>query len=252
MFDIRDITFTIPFRKDSDERLENLLTVIKYLKKYFDTNILVCEQDDSRKFPEVDGVEYEFIPTGDYKLLRTQLLNKMARMAKTPYIANYDTDVILKPEQYVDSVRALRENIYDGVFPYDGRFFNFITDIRRAIIDRLDVSEITDGHGHINHPNSVGGALFWNKQKFIEGGMENENFKSWGWEDTERACRFAKLGYRLGRVQGILYHLNHPTSQNSSNTNHAPYQENQAEYYKVARMSKQELQAYVNSWTWNK
>lgn len=250
MFDMKDITFTIPFKKDSDERLENLLTIIKYIKKYFDTNIMVCEQDDTRKFPEVDGIQYVFIPAGNYVLLRTHLLNKMARMAQTPFIANYDTDVIFRPEQYSQAIQILRENKADGVFPYDGRFFNFIHDIRKAIMDRLDVSEITDGHGHINHPNSVGGALFWNKQKFIEGGMENENFKSWGYEDNERMSRFSKLGYRIARIPGILYHLNHPTSPNSSNTQHKAYQENQWEFYKVANMSKEQLRAYVNSWPW--
>lgn len=250
MIDMMDLTFTIPFKKDSDERLENILTIIKYLKKYFNTNILVCEQDDTRKFPQVDGIRYEFIQSANYIMLRTQLLNKMVKMANTPFIANYDTDVIFTPEQYILALNILRDNTSDGVFPYDGRFFNFINEFRRSIIDRLDISGLTDIHGHLNHPQSVGGAIFWNKQKFIEGGMENENFKSWGFEDTERACRFTKLGYRIARVSGILYHLNHPVSSNSSNTRHNEYNMNQQEYYKVHNMNKIQLREYVNTWEW--
>lgn len=250
--DLKDVTFTIPFKKDSDERLENILTIIKYLQKYFDTNIIVAEQDDVRKFPTVDGIEYVFFPATNYLMLRTTLLNKMCKMTKTPYIANYDTDVIFTVDQYVQAVNGLRSNVVDGVFPYAGRFMNYIGAERQRIISTLSLDGITEANGHLNHPNSVGGALIWNKQKFIEGGMENENFKSWGFEDNERMVRFTRLGYRIGRVAGILYHLNHPVSQNSSNTQHKAYNDNQIECNKVASMGIEQLKQYVKSWNWTK
>lgn len=245
-----DLTFTIPFKKDSDERLENIVTIIKYLKKYFHTNIMVYEQDSVRNFPNIPDVNYEFIQSENILLPRTHILNKMAKMTTTTYIANYDTDVLMCPDQYKIAISLLRENKTDGVFPYDGRFFNFINDNRKKIIDSLDVTGLNEKDGHLNHPNSVGGAIFWNKQKFIEGGMENQNFISWGWEDTERANRFLKLGFRMCRVNGILYHLNHPTSINSSNTSHTAYNENYKEYCKVASMNPAQLREYIKSWGW--
>lgn len=250
--DLKDITFTIPFKKDTDERLENITTIIKYLQKYFDTNIIVAEQDDTRKLPNIDGIEYVFFPTTNYIMLRTTLLNKMCKMVRTPFVANYDTDVLFNVNQYVEAISALRANAVDAVFPYNGRFMNYIGQERSKIITNLSLDGILESHGHLNHPNSVGGALFWNKQRFIEGGMENENFKSWGFEDNERMIRFGKLGYRIARVNGILYHLNHPVSQNSSNTQHKAYNDNQIECNKVASMSVEQLKQYIKSWNWTK
>jgi hypothetical protein len=249
---LKDVTFNIPFKKDSDERLENIITIIRYIQKYFDTNIIVCEQDETRNFPEMEGVKYFFLPASNYILLRTAMLNKMCKLSNTPFIANYDTDVVFPVNQYVSAMEALKQNLVDGIFPYNGRFMNYIGQERRTIIDTLSLENMTEAQGHLNHPSSVGGAIFWNKQKFIEGGMENENFKAWGFEDNERVTRFTKLGYRIGRVDGILFHLNHPTSQNSSNTNHQAYIDNQIECNKVASMTVPMLRQYVNSWPWTK
>ena len=250
--DLKDITFTIPFKKDTDQRLENLLTIINYLKKYFITNIMVWEQDSERKFPEIEDVKYNFIKTSDYILLRTKMLNDMCKKSSTPFIANYDTDVILPIQQYVNAISLLRKKQADAVFPYGGGFYNFIGENRKFIIDNVSIGSLTEHNGHLNHPQSVGGVLLWNKQKYIEGGMENENFKSWGYEDNERVIRFTKLGYNIVRIPGILYHLDHPTSVNSSNTHHQAYYENQQEFMKINNMHPSLLRSYVNSWPWTK
>ena len=41
---MKDLTFTIPFRYDSEDRLRNLRTIIAYINKHFDTNIHVMEE----------------------------------------------------------------------------------------------------------------------------------------------------------------------------------------------------------------
>jgi len=40
-----ELSFLLAVRIDSESRLQNLEIVIKYLKKYFDAPILVCESD---------------------------------------------------------------------------------------------------------------------------------------------------------------------------------------------------------------
>jgi hypothetical protein len=106
--------------------------------------------------------------------------------------------------------------------------------------------------GGCYNPNSVGGAIFYNKNKFIEYGMENENFISWGFEDIERGFRANMLGLKIARVAGILYHLNHPTSDNSSNVRHKAYIDNNRELNRVQSMNKFELQQYIKTWTWTR
>ena len=119
-----------------------------------------------------------------------------------------------------------------------------------TIINNVSLDGITDKQGNCYNPNSVGGAIFYNKQKFFECGMENEYFMSWGWEDVLRTYIIQTLGFRLGRIPGILYHLNHPTSPNSSNVQHKAYQDNYNEYVKTSRMNLEQLRQYIKTWNW--
>ena len=44
--DLTDVTFLIPLRIDSIDRLENLLEVISFIDKHFDTNIHLLESSE--------------------------------------------------------------------------------------------------------------------------------------------------------------------------------------------------------------
>lgn len=252
MINLKDVTFMIPFKYDSPERLRNLRIVIKYIKKYFDTNIIVCEGDTERKFTDEGDFKYIFVNTGTHLLLRTKSLNIMAKEAKTPIIVNYDTDVVLNVNQYEYAAKLIRENTLEFVYPYNGKFMNLVEPFISQIEKNVSLDGITEANGACFHPNSVGGALFMNREKFIEYGMENQNFISWGFEDDERKCRFLKLGAKMGRVEGCLFHLNHPASANSANTQHKAYYDNQFEFNKVNNMNPQQLKEYINTWEWAK
>ena len=73
-------------------------------------------------------------------------------------------------------------------------------------------------------PKSVGGAFMANRMKYIEAGMENENYYGWGLEDHERYQRWKKLEYRTHKVDGPLFHLSHGRGTNSRY--HNPMQAN--------------------------
>lgn len=250
--DLKDVTFTIPFRYDSPERLRNINAVVDYLDHYFHTNISVLEESKEQKFVPSSKCTYEWIQTDNPLMHRTKCLNIMAKKSTTPFVVNYDTDVFLPIKQYVVATELLRQNQFDMIYPYQGKFTDIMEPFISKIIKENSVVGITENHGNCVHPNSVGGALFWNKTKFVECGMENEHFISWGWEDTARPLIASKLGLRICRLNGPLFHLNHPTSQNSSNTKHQAYFDNQAEYNKLAGMNKQQLIDYIKTWEWLK
>ena len=99
--------------------------------------------------------------------------------------------------------------------------------------------------------DSVGGAVFCNARDFVDAGMENEKFVSWGCEDFERYERISKLGYSIRRVDGILYHLSHKRNLNNGPKN--PYfKKNEAEYLKVKNMNRSQLIEYISTWEWTK
>jgi len=78
--------------------------------------------------------------------------------------------------------------------------------------------------------------------------MENENFIGWGQEDGERVCRWHKLNKRVIRLNGPLFHLNHPRGTNSKflSENHRIKQIN--EYYRIETMSKNRLKQEISLW----
>jgi hypothetical protein len=63
--------------------------------------------------------------------------------------------------------------------------------------------------------STIGWTQFYNRKKVIEGYMWNEVFLSWGAEDCEFFYRFNALGYRVGRIDGPLWHFEHARTHNS-------------------------------------
>jgi len=148
------------------------------------------------------------------------------------------------------------------VFPYDGRFARlpripWFKTIEKA----LDIGIIgdTEPKGKRGKPvpeYSVGGAVFFNKESFIDGGMENEYMISFGPEDCERNDRFTKLGFNIDRVcelkpglGGCLYHIDHWCGPDST-PNNPHFKNNHKELEKGRAMSQDQLRDYVDSFFW--
>lgn len=252
--DLTDVTFTIPVKFDHQHRIENLELTVQFLQKHFDTNIMVMEMDNTPHFQGfANRVDYVFEQNPSNKFERTRMLNKMAIRSKTPIIANWDADVLIDPDQILKAVQAIREKKAVGVYPYDGRFYrasrgNYAPTLKSLdlfLLKCLPYPKIQD------EQISVGGAILWDKQSFIEGGMENQNMISYGPEDYERFERFKKLGYKLARVKGPLYHIDHYVGPDSSDR-HSDFKNNEKEYFKIKSMSQEELKQYVSTWQWAK
>lgn len=251
--DLKDITFTIPVRIDSVDRRENLICIINYLLSGFDTNIIVYENG-----PDAGSINYShknvkiIAEKGDGPFHRTKYLNKMAKLASTKFIANYDCDVLF-PRKQIEKAYKLLYNDIDMIYPYDGLFVNIPRSLLHTPGSELRESATVETLNPDDYPNfgknSMGGAVMFRKDAYFEAGMENENFVSWGCEDWERYRRFTKLGYRIGRIKGPLYHIDHSRKQDSNESN-PYYQSNVAEFQKVDVMQKDELQGYIKKWPW--
>ena len=251
MIDFKDVTFIIPVRFDSQDRKRNFKITINFLEKTFDTNIIVMESDkeSNEEFVKLisEKLTYVFEKSDDHLFHRTKMLNHMTKMSKTNIVVNYDIDVLFKPDQYLASRFALKTGV-DFAFPYSGKFYDinpsFFSNIENGEFDSINLNQCT-----LFNPNSLGGAIFFNKDAYTNVGLENENFISWGHEDWERIGRIEKMGYKIFRVDGVLYHLTHHRTHNSSGSN-PMYNSNGNEYNKVMSMNKQQLEEYIKSWDW--
>ena len=116
MIDLKNCTFIIPLRIESEDRMRNVITVLCYLLENFDTKVIVKEVDVESVFQEAvlpqiqeylgDSLKklvHVFERSEDPVFYRMKILNEMIDMVETPVIANYDCDVLFKPETYVES-----------------------------------------------------------------------------------------------------------------------------------------------------
>jgi GR25 family glycosyltransferase involved in LPS biosynthesis len=253
-----DVTFTIPVSFDHEDRKENLSLCLQNLREQFDTHIILLEQGDKPHFndwqtltgPEF-GVDYE-LNAYEGKFHRTKMLNDMAKKAVTDFVFNWDADILIPPFQIYEAVQQLR-NGADMVYPYAWAFARIP---RTPWFDKIfllnDIGLVGDtkfNGMNVSDVVSVGGAVGFNRKRFLEGGGENERFISYGAEDVERLIRFEKLGYRIERALGQnLYHMNHYVGANSS-ARHADFENNEKELEKVKSMTKEQLRKYVDSWS---
>lgn len=250
---LKDITFTIPVFFDHKDRDANLSLSLEFLKKWFDTNIIIGEQGSSFFKSRARGCEYMHFDMKEFH--RTKMLNDMAIAAETPFIANWDADVIVPPQQILNAVHLLRRKLVDVVYPYDGRFgrvprLQWFKKTKESLDTATLKDEIFMGMRDQDQ-RSVGGAVFFDKESFIYGGMENEYMVSYAPEDVERHQRFSKLGYRVHRIQGPLYHMDHYIGPNSS-MGTPQFEKNMEELKRVQMCTVDQLLEYIDTWDWVK
>lgn len=250
--DLPDVTFCIPVFYDHPDRRSNLQLNICMLQREFNCRILVGEQG---------GMEFASLPNVDYvsfnnlkEFHRTKMLNDMMKSVETPIVYNWDADVIVPPLQVLKSIQLLRDNKADMVYPYDGRFARVPRNLFESLEKDLDVGIFGGMMFKGMRPGdapSVGGAMAWRKDKFIEGGMENEKMISYAPEDVERFERFKRLGYRVQRIKGVLYHMDHFISINSSEKN-PHFDANWQELWGMRELNDNQLRQYIKTWPWIK
>jgi hypothetical protein len=261
--DLSNTTFIIPLKIESDERLRNIITVVCFLLNTFNTNVIIKEVDTQSVFEEsalpqikeffdgdIEGLTHIFEKSHDKVFYRMRYLNEMIAMANTDIIINYDCDVLMKPETYVESCRMIVEDNYDVVYPY-----GFGAWQKQIFADDELVSEFLSNdcdfsileQKHVENLSQYGHVQFLKKSSYIEGGMENENFISWSPEDKERYFRFTTLGYNVGRIDdAFVYHLEHSRGQNSYYSN--PHiHKNIALWEHLQTLDKDKLRDYYNN-----
>lgn len=246
---LSDVTFTIPVLYDHSDRKQNFDLSLCMLQKDFHTNIIVGEQGKERKFEYSNKwAKYHYFDIKDFH--RTKMLNDMAIMAETELIVNYDIDVIIPPLQIYLAAERLRSGV-DCVYPYDGRFARMErSQWFRKLESVLDIGCV--GKFPLDKRNireSVGGAVMWRKESFIDFGMENEYMISYAPEDVERWERMHTLGVNVQRVNGTLFHMNHFKGIDSHNGN-PNFPNSKAELAKMRTMSKDQMRLYIDSWPW--
>lgn len=257
--DLKDATFIIPIRIESSDRLRNVITTTAFLLENFDTNIIIKEVDSESIFKneavpilkdilDVEiNVNHIFEKNNDSLFHRQRVLNEMIIESTSKIVVNYDCDVILPLESYSKAYNFILNSIHDIVYPYgQGMYQRQVKASDEVVSQFLESGNFSIlEKNSVQHTSDFGWAQFFNRQVYIEGGMENENFKAYAPEDKERFYRFEKMGYNIGRIDDVVYHLEHSRGHNSW-FNNPHMQSNINEWEKIQSMSKKKLKEYYS------
>ena len=265
MVDLSNATFIIPLRIESADRMRNIITLLCFLLGNFDTNVIVKEVDSEPVFeenvlPQIKefigndiNLVHIFEKSDDPVFYRMHILNEMLAMSKTDVVINYDCDVLMPVETYVNAYESILNGACDVVYPYgNGNFQKQVHVTDEVVSDFLnndfDLS-ILDKSSQVS-TSDFGWVQFFNRSVYIEGGMENENFRGSSPEDKERFFRFTTLGYKVRRIDNWIYHLEHSRGANSwpESIRGNPYMAQNFEVWNhLQTLNKQKLKEYYSN-----
>jgi hypothetical protein len=244
-----DVTFTIPVRIDSPDRLANLLAVVRLLHATYPSRIIVgAEQTDQLRAMLPKAVDVVEVPNHEsLPFHHTRATNTLAHCATTPVLVHIETDIVIPSQQMRAAVEAVLSDEADHVLPYD-----YAVDVRRDERSAFARGTVTaaqaDGRTRWSWP-VIGGCVVWRRATFLRVGMENEHLIAWGLDDDERMARGELLGARHLRVPGPLFHLEHERGPDSSER---PLYaaSNRAELARIRTASPTALAEEASSWPW--
>lgn len=257
--DLTKATFIIPIRIESPDRLRNVITTTAFLLENFDTNIIIKEVDSESIFSrnalpilndildEEIAVTHIFEESNEPLFHRQKVLNEMVAESKTEIVVNYDCDVLLPLDSYHEAYQTILYNTHDVIYPYGQGMYQYQVQATDEIVSHFLQNKDFDyleKHSKL-HTSDFGWVQFFNRQVYIDGGLENENFKAYAPEDKERFYRFNTLGYNVGRINDYVYHLEHARGENSW-FNNPHMSSNMDEWEKIQKMNKEQLIEYYS------
>lgn len=255
--DLKNFTFIIPVKIESEDRKRNAEVVLNFLNSNLDTNIFIYEAG-SEVIPSIFEITSENIKyfyedlDSDAPFHRTKYVNHLIKEVRTEFTVNYDVDVILDLGVYKNLNKKMVDNNIDLLYPYGlGEYLRNVNNIcLDSLIENINHCDNFYNTLYSNYAASrthTGHCQVFKTESYIHGGMEDENFISYGPEDQEKLYRFSTLGFKVEHLDGAyINHIEHSRTPDSSDQN-AFFHHNWAIFNKIQGMSIEEYWQYVNS-----
>tara|TARA_R110000868_G_scaffold146563_5_gene367406 strand:- start:864 stop:1676 length:813 start_codon:yes stop_codon:yes gene_type:complete len=226
-----NLTFLIPLKLDSDDRIRNITTVLVYLLSKFDLIISIKECDFSPKFKlHVEpllikkfgsipsNLKYSYEEQTEPFFHKTKLLNDLLEQSTTEIVCNYDTDVLFPDTSIVTAYDMIKTGYCDAVYPYGcGAYQKSVTytsdTFEKFINSDFNLNQLDSFSS--KGSSTIGWCQFIRRENYINSYMMNENFHAWGPEDCELYYKLNVMGNRVDRINDCVYHLEHRRSNDS-------------------------------------
>jgi len=224
-----NLTFLIPTRIETEDRLRNIISSVSYLLRHVPAKVIVKEVSgrntflhralpEIKKYADTDNLTYLYEENNEPLFCKSKVLNDLIVASKTKVVVNYDADCILPTTSYEKAYTAINDGHADVVYPYGCGIYQWKADFNMEIYEEFVQSwngtSVLDKNKTLSN-STIGWCQFVNRQKYIDSYMMNENFVSWGCEDDEFYFRMSTLGNRIARIDDYVYHLEHGRTHNS-------------------------------------
>ena len=225
---MKDLTFIIPTRIETEDRLRNIISSVSYLLRHLPAKVIVKEVapqntfkfraiPEIKKYVDISNLTHLYENSVAPLFCKSKVLNDLIVAADTKFVANYDADCILPLTSYHQAYALLAGDKADVVYPYGCGIYQWKAEynmqVYQEFVSTLDY-RVLDKRKSLSN-STIGWTQFVNRQKYIDSYMMNENFVSWGCEDDEFYFRMSTLGNRIARVEDYVYHLEHSRTDNS-------------------------------------
>lgn len=256
-----NLTFVTPLQIESKDRLRNTIVVFSYLSKKFpEAKIIVKEIDVESKFsqyalPKIremgcgDNITHVF-EYSDKLFNKSKTINDMVLMAETDIVFNYDVDVMMPINSYLQAYDMLLNCGYDVVYPYGSGVYQynvlgFDGNVDKFLSSDYKLESLIPNSQRL--PSVQGWCQMFRKESYCKAYGFNENFIFVGYEDTEFLFRMNILGKKVGRVNDDIYHLEHVRVHNKNYSDREFYEKNILLWEWIRRQNKDAIIEYYNS-----
>ena len=231
---LQNVAFILHFRRDSEDRLNNLLTTLKYLRESFSECEIVIINDDVtpdaclKDITEKFSTHTLFCENSDH-FKKSYCFNSAVDHVKEKLKSNiycfWDVDVLVDPKHVVDAYEKLRRGIYDHCYPYNGVFVDIEKVNFNHIIPTPDFYWLYKSYKgkaiglSLASNQSPGGCTMITLEAFDKINGFDNSFVGWGFEDTDFMARSKKIN-KVGRVMdedAICWHMHHDNAIRTEN-----------------------------------
>jgi predicted glycosyltransferase involved in capsule biosynthesis len=254
--DLTKTTFIIPIKIEHKDRYRNAQTTLNFLNRHFITNVIIHESSSTGKtrldyLDSLSNLNITLMENlEETSFHRTKYLNQMLDIVETPVVVNYDIDVILDPENYLECQNQILSGESEVIYPYENGTGQIQVledfDYEGFANSGYDIDFINNSGKTRRHVSECGHCIFFKTEAYRKYGGENEAFVSYGPEDKERMYRFQKLSTVKWMDGKSVYHFEHFRGDDSWVTN-THFNSNWGVFENIKAMSNTDLVShYLN------
>jgi predicted glycosyltransferase involved in capsule biosynthesis len=227
---MKDLTFLLPCRIESEDRLRNVVTSVTYLLKNFPEAKVILKEVDTHshfkfralpvisKYVDTKQLTHIYEESDEKFFHKTRILNDLLVASDTEIVYNHDVDIVLPKSSYISAYNAISNGNADVVYPFGCGVYQWAVNYSESTFNQFldsnfDFSLLNECKFRV--ASSIGWGQMIKRDVEINAGLWNENFISWGAEDCEFYFRLNSFGLRVGRVNSDVYHFEHGRTFNS-------------------------------------